>query len=462
MRRYALVIACLVVGLPALGMTQGFGIYELNTCMMGRAGVGVAQPCPDGSAIYFNPAGLASLKGTHISAGATLIHPMGGFTDDIFGQKTDMVSQTFAVPNAYVTHTFGNGLAAGVGFYVPYGLGTEWPTTFTGRYSGYKTRLNSYYIQPTLAYQVHDRLQLGIGVAYIHSTAELHQRADLSTVTAAVTPGGPITFAQLGIPAYTDFADATLNASGNGVAFHFGAILKVTDRLSLGARFLTKKTITHDGSATFRQVATNLVLPNGNPITGVITPVDLVVASQFARGGPLDSTGIGASLPLTLPDQWAIGATYKVRANWTVSADFQQVVWGWFNALNGTFANPLTPPFVRYEGFKDTYAYRFGTEYQYNPKYTFRAGYLYHTSAAPDITVTPLLPEGVRNEFTLGLGANLTSQWHADIGYQYVRQNDRRGRVIDPPTGTIATTGLNSGLYQFAAHLVALGLALTF
>jgi long-chain fatty acid transport protein len=204
------------------------------------------------------------------------------------------------------------------------------------------------------------------------------------------------------------------------------------------------------------------VLPNNNPVTGTVTPVDLVVACQFARGGPLDSTGMGATLPITLPDQWTIGATYKLRDNWMVSADFQQVVWGWFNSLNGTFANPLTPPFVRYEGFKDTYGYRFGTEYQYSPKYTLRAGYLYHTSAAPDITVTPLLPEGPRNEFTLGIGATLTPQWHADIGYQYVRQNDRRGRVIDPPTGTVATTAFNTGLYQFSAHLFALGLALTF
>jgi long-chain fatty acid transport protein len=458
MRRLVLAALCLLGGLPALSPAQGFGIYELNTCMMGRAGVGVAQPCPDASAIYFNPAGLASLPGTHISAGGSIIHAMGGFTDDLYGQKTDMQSLTFVVPNVYVSHNFGQGLTAGVGLYVPFGLGTEWPTTFLGRFSGYKTRVHAYYIQPTIAYQIHDRLQLGFGIAYIHSSVELHQHADLSTVTAA--PG--ITFGMLGIPNYTDFANADLSASGNGVAFHFGAIVKVTDRLSLGARFLTKKTITYDGIATFHQILTNLVLPANNPITGTVTPVDLLVRAQFAPGGPLDSTGMGASTSITLPDQWSIGVWYKLRDNWSVGADFQQVVWGWFQSLNGTFANALTPPLNRYEGYKDTYGYRFGTEYRYNNKYTLRAGYLHHTGAAPDITVTPVLPEGARNEFTFGVGATLTSQWHADIAYQYVRQDDRRGRVIDPAAGAIATTGLNSGLYQFAAHLFAVGLALNF
>src|SRR5690349_23875725 len=35
-------------------------------------------------------------------------------------------------------------------------------------------------------------------------------------------------------------------------------------------------------------------------------------------------------------------------------------------------------------------------------KWTFRGGWLNHEGAAPDETVTPLLPEGTRNEFTGG------------------------------------------------------------
>ena len=59
---YALV---LFAGVPTLLSAQGFGIYEQGTCAMGRAGTGVAAPCSDGSAMFFNPAGLAGLTGAH-------------------------------------------------------------------------------------------------------------------------------------------------------------------------------------------------------------------------------------------------------------------------------------------------------------------------------------------------------------------------------------------------------------
>src|SRR2546430_8264250 len=79
--RYAL---CLFAGLPALLGAQGFGIYEQGACSMWRAGTGVAAPCTDGSAIFFNPAGLAGLKGGRATVGLTLLDVEGGFTDDIF------------------------------------------------------------------------------------------------------------------------------------------------------------------------------------------------------------------------------------------------------------------------------------------------------------------------------------------------------------------------------------------
>src|SRR5467141_1130851 len=80
MRRFAVL---LVAGVPSLLAGQGFGIYEHNTCAMGRAGVAAASPCADGSAIFFSPAGLAGLAGNHFSVGVTAIAATGNFTDDL-------------------------------------------------------------------------------------------------------------------------------------------------------------------------------------------------------------------------------------------------------------------------------------------------------------------------------------------------------------------------------------------
>ena len=94
----------LLIGAPVVLGAQGFGIYELGSCGMARAGTGVAAPCADGSAIFFNPAGLAGLKGWHISAGGTLIKAVGNFTSDATGSKTDLDNPWIPVPSVYVAY----------------------------------------------------------------------------------------------------------------------------------------------------------------------------------------------------------------------------------------------------------------------------------------------------------------------------------------------------------------------
>src|SRR5437016_14525872 len=99
--RYALV---LFAATPTLLGAQGFGIYEQGTCAMGRAGTGVAAPCADGSAMFFNPAGLAGLTGGHATAGVTLVNVDGGFTDDIFQQKSNLANPLLAIPQVYLSY----------------------------------------------------------------------------------------------------------------------------------------------------------------------------------------------------------------------------------------------------------------------------------------------------------------------------------------------------------------------
>src|SRR6195256_3572500 len=93
--RYALLLCA---AFPALLGAQGFGIYEQGTCAMGRAGTGVAAPCNDGSAIFFNPAGLAGLKGGRASIGFTLLDVQGGFTDDILERTTKLKDTLILIP----------------------------------------------------------------------------------------------------------------------------------------------------------------------------------------------------------------------------------------------------------------------------------------------------------------------------------------------------------------------------
>ena len=75
--------------------------------------------------------------------------------------------------------------------------------------------------------------------------------------------------------------------------------------------------------------------------------------------------------------------------------------------------------------------------------------------------MTPNLPEGARNSFSLGLGTHLMRNVSVDLAYQYISQADRRGRSVD---GGLAapTASVNNGLYTFHAHLFGATLAFAF
>ncbi|HXY20601.1 MAG TPA: outer membrane protein transport protein [Gemmatimonadales bacterium] len=465
MRRHA--VACAAVLLAAVilvpsAVAQGFSVYEHDACTMARGTTGVAAPCSGGSAVFFNPAGiLGSATTFNLEGNLTLIAPTGNYTDSASRVKTDLVNHTFPVPAGYATYQISPTFAAGVGVYAPYGLTTDWPTTSPGRYLAYKTSIASIYVQPTIAWAPVPQLQIGGGPVYVHSSAQVHRRIDASTTGI---PGTPLTLASLGVPTGTDFADADFDVSGNGWGFHVGAIFKATDKLSLGVRYLSQVKINYTGTASFTQVPTGLTLAAGNPfgLPGG-TPLDLVLAAAFDPDSVLASRG--ASTSITMPWQVVAGAAYKVMDNLTVLFDWQHTNWSSFNTLQlsvaanaGTGGQPETIGSL--ESYGNTDAFRVGLDWQATKTLAVRLGALRHNGASPDQSVTPLLPEGNRVEGTVGVGVKLLPQLRLDLGYQYLQQQDRRGRLIDPPAGTAPTPAMNTGIYSFKANLFSASLAL--
>jgi long-chain fatty acid transport protein len=471
MRQRVLSALWLCCGVPTLLAAQGFGIYEQGTCSMGRAGTGVAAPCADGSAMFFNPAGLAGLKGGHATLGVTLLDVKGGFTDDLFQQKTALDNPLLAIPQVYVSYAATPKLGVGVGLFAPYGLETNWPLTFDGRFAGYKNIIRSIYVQPTVAYQVTPWLALGGGVDIVMGKVELNQRLDLAEAPVPTSLGVPAgtTFGQFGIATGTDFADSHLEASKTTATAHWGGIIKVSDKLSIGGRYLMQAKFDYSGTAAFTQVPTNLVLPAAITVGPVTipagTPIDLFLAAPAPNGLGIFSTVLTSqtvTTTLTNPEQVVFGLAYKVRRDWTLFGDYQFTRWGKrFSVLNISFANPLLNR-VLYESYQNTNGVRLAAEWVKDAKWSFRGGYLYHEGAARATTVTPLLPEGSRNEVTGGVTVKLAPGFTADLAYQYIKQNDRRGRTREPIFNQMPTIQMNNGLYDFHAHLFGVSLSYAF
>jgi long-chain fatty acid transport protein len=451
-------LALALLGLPALAGAQAFGLNEIGSCAVARGFATTAVPCDDASSIFWNPGALPKATGFSFYGGAAIIQIKGDFTRD-----TSFTTYKGDVPNSVVPHIFLNyrgagRLAYGIGVYVPYGLTSQWADDFPGRFSAKKASLQTIYVQPNIAFQLTDNWSVGGGPIYGHSTVELIQAVDLSGVA---TPAGP-TFGQLGIAARTEFARVRLKGSSSAYGFTVGVHGKLTPTWEAGARFLSQLSFSYDNAdATFEQRPTGLFLAPNNPFgLPAGTPVDALVASQFAAGGAL--TPQKASTKIRHPAQVQAGFAYTGLERTTVSLDYAYVGWRSFKSLPVTFAGGA-PSKVIQEDYNNTSSIRFGLEHRTMSGFALRGGLAAATAAAPDETVTPLLPEMDRGYAMLGAGIPF-GRFGLDAAYAHIFTSGRRGRIDERAAGSTSAQALalNSGFYTLSANIFSLSLKANF
>ncbi len=453
MQRYtAVFVLVLVLCSLAAGTawSQGYGVYEQSACAMGRAGASVAAPCADASAVFFNPAGL-SFSAIEVGLGAFLIGPRGEFTDSSTGQVSKLNDRWYPGPNVYFSVPFAKRFAFGFGVFAPYGLTTDWPTDSQGRYLGYKSLVQAIYLQPTLAIKLTGKLSVGAGFDMTYMNVQLRQRVDLSTQPLPAFPGVPpgATFALLGVAPGTDFADLNLKGHAWNPGYHLGVLVNASSRFSLGARFLSGQSVhVRNGEILTTQISTPYVLPFSLPNIPAGTPLDVLLAPEFAPGQPLGNQSATTRLPL--PSQFVAGTAIQVVPRLKLFLDYQFTRWSMFDQLsvNGEFLKTVVN-----ESYRDTHGMRLGTDIGLGDKSVFRLGLDIHTAAAPDQTVTPNLPEGWRQEYTVGFSQKFWEKMHFDVAYMRLVQPDRAGRTNNGP---------NNGVYSFDANLFSAALSMRF
>jgi long-chain fatty acid transport protein len=463
--RFTLTLALL--GLPAAAGAQALGLNEIGSCALARGFATTSAPCDDASSIYWNPGKMPNARGWSAYGGAAIISLKGTFTQDTTYREWQSDVPTTVVPHFFVTYRGAGKTAYGLGVYVPYGLTSQWGDDFPGRFAAKKASLQSIYFQPNITYQINDAWSVGGGPVIGHSSVELVQAIDLSTQVATVVNGQPITFGQLGIAKRTEFARATLKGSANAFGVALGIHGKLTPTWEMGVRFLSQLSFNYDNAdATFAPVPTGLVLAAGNPLGAPPgTPVDALVASQFTTGALVSQK---VQTQIRHPAQIQVGFGYTGFENTTLSLDYSYVGWKSFNQLpvnfQGTSPATTAPSRVLQEDYNNTSGIRLGAERRLLNGTALRAGFTATAAAAPDETVTPLLPEQDRELGMLGAGIPLGKSYAVDLTYAHIFTPGRRGRLDERATGSTAAAAiaLNNGAYTLSANIFSLSLKASF
>jgi len=418
------VFIAIVLAQANLGSGAGFLIYEHGAAAMAMAGAFISV-ANDASAIWHNPAGIAFLKGTHVSVGTTLISSNSTMTLTQWPypqpQKTwDQDKQIFYPSTVYFTQSIGEKVTLGFGFFSPYGLGASWPKENQLRYLGYKDDMKTFFFNPTVGVKLTDQLSIGAGFSYIYSTVKF-KLVELADFTG-------YGFSRYDVP-------AELEGNGNSWAFNAGLLYRA-EKFSFGVNWRSSFNIDYKGDLTLDKTSVPAPLKPFLPETS------------------------GGKTTFKFPNIFGIGASVTPTERLLLSFDIHYVLWSRFDKYVVTFDNAALDPLETLENWKDSFTFRLGGQYTISPKFCVRAGVMYDLTPQPVESMDPLLPDADRVAVTAGFGWTLAKNLVLDLTFHHEIFRDRTSPNRD--IYKVGSVNFGESNYETTANLLALSLSFGF
>ncbi|MCW8277355.1 outer membrane protein transport protein [Pseudomonas sp. PCH199] len=398
---------------------SGFALNEQSISGMGTGFAGRSSSAEDASTVFGNPAGMSRLKHEQVSVGAATLFAKSDISQShsTFGGKQDgdMVPVT-TVPMGYYVKPIDEHWAFGVGFYVPFGLITDYGSDFAGRYYANKSEVTTLTFQPTVSYAFNDKVSIGFGPTINRISGELSAMAP-----NAFSPGTN---------------DGKVKSSGDDTAlgFNAGVLVQATQSTRLGVAYHSKVSYHLDAKTK-------------------------VTNGTFSLLG-LSGQSYDASLDVDLPESVDLSVTHQLTDNWTLYLGSTWTRWSRFKAL--TIENTGLPAVLRNslstvteeENWHDTWAHAVGTAYQLNKQWVLRTGLSVDQSPTNNTNRSPRIPTGDRTVFSLGAGWTPVDNVTVDFAYSYLWEESVKVNDVS------ATRGAYSSKYKNSAN--GFGTSLTY
>lgn len=409
----------LILLVPAsLVLASGFSIYEQGSRATGMAGAFLAR-ANDPSALFYNPAGIAGLKGLQLQLGTTAIQTDFSFTGPI-GMDQYFYSKAkkglFFPSHFYASYSLNSNLTFGLGIYSPFGMGSTWKDKWVGRLLATNTELRTFFVNPNIAYRIFENLSVAAGVSFVNANVVLEKDVFFT-------------------PRHL-FGHSKLEANANGFGFNAGLQYRLLDKIAIGLMYRSP---------------VNLDFKNGTASFSFPTTENDIVNQEVATYFPQKTK---ASSKLTLPASYGLGIAYDMTENLSFEFDYFAMGWHTYDEIKIDFAQPVAgqTESVNPRNYKDTFSLRLGMEYRLDKHFTLRAGYAWDYHAVPAAYVEPSLPENDRHNYTIGLGYH-NQHFSVDAAYHILLQDDRNAQN---------TVNNFDGTYTGLANIAGLTFGYTF
>jgi long-chain fatty acid transport protein len=341
----------------------------------------------------------------------------------------------FFLPQFYLSHPLSSQVTGGFGVFTPFGVATDWPKDWEGRFQVTHAAIQATVVNPTLAWKPAPWVSLAGGVDIAYVMFELERGINWSQVGEVFGPG-PLS----GNPEGTVLLRGSTTATG----FHSGVLFTPADVWALGLSFRSRlHAEIRDGSADFS-------------IPPPVFPPALQAAFSDGR----------MRTEIDLPPSVRTGVLVRPAANWNVEFDAVWTGWSSVDDLVVDFKQGLPSDRTPFS-WQDVMAYSVGTEYRWSP-WILRAGYTYDLAPIPDDTLSPILADGDRQWFSTGVGYR-RGNWSFDLAYQYIlfsrsKLNDfgATGSSAGTPPAIPSIDARANGTYSSRVGVLGLGASFRF
>lgn len=365
----SLAVSTALFAAPATLMAAGFYIQTQGASGLGRAHAGDVVVASNASTIYFNPAGMTRLERNEVQAGVHLLIPNAEVNQrntQVPGRDSGNPYDPSPVPNLYWAEQYSDRVWLGFGLSAPFGLKNEYNDDFFARYDSLESDLRVLNLQPSIAFELTDRISIGGGLDLQYADATLR----------SATPGG--------FPP-SPATDGTFELEGDNwdVGYNIGLLFDLSDDTRLGIHYRDGITHTLQGTATSTQLG---VLP-----------------------GRAD---------LKLPDIASIGLQHRFTDRWTGLAQYTWFNWSNFDEIR--IQLPQGNEQVLQQNYRNSYALAVGAEYEMNPRWTLRGGIQYDQTPTQTDGRSTRTPDGDRTWFSFGASYARSDRLTFDLGYSYI------------------------------------------
>lgn len=414
---YVSVGLCFMLG-AGKAHSSGFGVFTHGANALGKSNAVTAYN-QSPSTVFFNPALINNLPGTQVEIGTTMIAIRQDFTSTATGMETDGAEDEFFPSTLFLTHAVSDKFSVGFGVFNPFGLATEWPDGWEGRYISTKSEMTTFNFNPVVSWRVTPNVSVAAGAALLKLDATLENKLNMTL---------------LGFPAGFPDGNQKFAGDGQGVGYNLGLSAKLNDKLSLGVSYRSAIDVTADG-----QVSTQLP-PGSDP------------------AAPLFPTTNGET-KITLPRQISAGIAYQISPKAVIETGIRWEEWSSFDELRITFDSPIAGQTHRVtpRDWDDTFAVNIGGHYKFTDKYALLLGFLYENNPVPDDTLEPAIPGSDSYLYSIGMAADYEKfTYSISYGLQW-KESRTKNNTIRALDGSTA-----NGEYSAILHLLGVSFSYRF